>query len=82
MSSPVCDIASIIAIFFALDALAVVLVLAGMPICGTSVFSLIPVVLAELLGPQWITSGMGIQMCFQGVGLIVAVLAVGMFTSL
>lgn len=65
------------AILSSLSVSAVVIVLVGMPVCGTSVFSLVPVVLAELLGPEWVTSGMGVQMCFQGLGLIVAVVTVG-----
>lgn len=61
---------SLAAIFyhhFCCDA-GMILALFGMSTMGTSIFSLIPLVLRELVGPENVTSGMGLQMVFQAFG--------------
>ncbi|XP_067951282.1 monocarboxylate transporter 12-B-like [Watersipora subatra] len=48
----------------------IALVLIGMSLLGTSVMSIIPVVINELLGAQYITSGMSIQIFLQSFGYV------------
>ena len=48
----------------------IALVLIGLSTMGTSIFSLIPPALRELIGEQNVTSGMGLQMIFQACGFI------------
>ena len=48
----------------------IALMLIGLSTMGTSIFSLIPPALRELIGEQNVTSGMGLQMIFQACGFI------------
>ncbi|XP_067951111.1 monocarboxylate transporter 12-B-like [Watersipora subatra] len=48
----------------------IALVLIGMAAFGTSVFILLPVVIEELVGRQYITSGMSIELFFSSIGFV------------
>lgn len=46
------------------------LVLIGLSCAGTSVFSILPIAIGELLGPEHVTSAMSIQMVFQSLAIL------------
>lgn len=48
------------------------LAITGMSTVGTSVFSLLPTILEEILGPEAVTSAMGIQNCYQAAAFVVS----------
>lgn len=48
----------------------VIIIILGMATCGTSVFNLVPVVLGEILGPEHVTSAMGIHMVYESAAII------------
>ena len=48
----------------------IALALVGLSTMGTSTFSLVPPALRELVGEEYVTNGMGLQMLFQACGFI------------
>ena len=59
-----------------------ILILAGMSTMGTSVFSLLPVVVKELVGQQHVTFGMGLVSVVQTIGFPVSSYLTGNYIKL
>lgn len=58
----------------------IIATMVGMSVCGTSIYNLMPVVLAELCGPDSISTGLGLQIFTQSLSFLSSSFVAGMLT--